>query len=504
MTLIQTLLSVAGQENYDTKETFDTFTFTAEMSGEKLLALVYTKKYIQSLFNAINNRDELFVAIYHNDESRAIFRHINDVSNPLDEIFEDTYTYTLSVEITKKIQVNNISIYSSDHFVTWLKAYESLTDCFSKFINILSIKEQLYLELLDDKKINFSTGKIAFFTKEQCEVYPNKNQLLEQQKDHCFVSGTNVPSVIPEDFFVINESSDEDLNSLFKKLCLISTLTFISDISELKEDSVYFKLYGYKTIKNTFSLADIKTDSLESLYKIYTWVYHDNNHSSISDKLGIVRNLLTLHLKQNRLDDIEGDVYTAVKSNFDIYLKENVQRYLEVKNQVSSFIHDMSLKAESHAEGFVDTFKHSVLIFISYFLSIIIVTAIDKGKFVNVFTFEVSVITMIILIISWFYRVNTLSDVYNKKARFINKYNNFKARYADIIEPDNFKSIFSEDRDHLSDVKYIDDTLKKYDPLWRWTIIVFAIVTVFFCVSHDPTGYLNTISVFLKSVTCQP
>ncbi|MBL1245071.1 MAG: hypothetical protein COA39_011945 [Sulfurimonas sp.] len=495
MTLIELLQSTANQNNVVIEETFNSFLYTSDLFGVDIASL-YTSEYMKSVFTTYNNRDELLISIDYEDDSKVIFRDISEVDNNLSELFEDEYTYTFRIEVNKNIDSNNISIYSSDNFIQWLKTFEDLTDCFSKYNNILSVKGQIYLELLDNKEINLSTKKITFFKQDKCSIIPDRINLLEQRKDYCFVSGNNVPNIVPEDFFVLNESDDEELNTLFGKLCLLSTLTFLSDISEFKENSINYKLYGYKTIKDTFTLNDMTTNSLIALFKIYSWIYHDDNHSSISDKLGITRNLLTLHLKDNTLKHIEGDVYTAIKSNFDIYLKENVQRYLEVKNQVSSFIHDMSIKAEAHSESFVDTMKSSILIFISYFLSIIIVTAIDKGKFINIFTFEVTSITMIILIITWFYRKNTISDIKSKTVRFEEKYNNFKERYSDIIEPKNFKVLFSNDKDHQSDVKYIKDTIEKYDPLWKWTILSFGFITLFFCSYHDTSACFDKLIQF--------
>ncbi len=499
MTLIEQLQSTANQNTIAIEETFNSFIYTSNLLGTDIVSL-YTSEYIKSIFATCNTRDEVLISIDYSDDSKVIFREVGEVDNNLSESFNDDYIYTFRVEINKNMDNNNLSIYSSDDFIKWLNAFETLTDCFSKYHNILSAVGQVYLELLDNKEINFSTSKMTFFKQDKCSIVPDRSKLLEQRKDYCFVSGNNIPQMIPEDFFVLNESDDEDLNTLFSKLCLLSTLTFLADISEFKENSINYKLYGYKTIKDIFTLNDMTTDSLTALFKIYSWIYHDDNHSSISDKLGITRNLLTLHLKENTLKHIEGDVYTAIRSNFDIYLKENVQRYLEVKNQVSAFIHDMSIKAEAHSEGFVDTMKSSILIFISYFLSIIIVTAMDKGKFVNVFTFEVTSITMIILVIAWFYRKNTISDIERKTVRFKEKYDNFKERYADIIEPKNFTALFNNDKDHISDIKYIDDTLDKYNPLWKWTILSFGLVTIFFCFYHDTSTCFEKIIQFIAFV----
>lgn len=495
MTLIKLLESVPNQTDVTIEETFDTFTYTSKLLG-KHLSFLYTREYIHSVFATCTDRDKLLVAIDHLTESRVIFREIGLIDSNLSESFEEQYTYTLRVVIDKNNINNHISIYSSNKFIEWIKEDIELKDCFDKYIDILSITGQIYLETLDETEVNLSTKKITFIKQDKCSIIPDRIKVLEQRKDYCFVSGDTVPEIIPEDFLLLNESEDQELNLLFNKLCLLSIFTFISDISEFKDDAIKYKMYGYKTIKDEFTLDNMNTSSLIQLFKIYTWIYHDYNNSSISDKLGIARNLLTLHVKKNSLNNIEGDVYTAIKSNFDIYLKENVQRYLEVKNQVSAFIHEMSVKAETHSESFVDTIKNSLLIFISYFLSIIIVTAIDKGKFVNVFTFEVTTITMIILTVSWIYRENTISDIEAKTKRFQEKYKNFKDRYADIIEPDNFKTLFGDDKDHKSDVQYINDTIEKYDPLWKWTILAFATITLFFCFYHDSTSTLEKLSQF--------
>lgn len=496
MTLINIFETVNNQSTIVIEETFDTFTYTSELLGSDISSL-YTHEYISSIFANCNSRDNLLVSIDYEGDSRVIFRDIESISDDISESFEDDYTYTFRIEITKNIVDNEISIYSSDDFVKWLKTYNTLNQCYEKYTSIFFIKGQVHLQLLDGKEINLSTKKMTFLKQDECSVILDRDKILEQRKDYCFVSGDNAPNIVPEDFFILNESNDEELNLLFNKLCLLSILTFLTDISEFKDNCINYKLYGYKTIKDSFSLENILTDNLGQLYKIYTWIYHDENHSSISDKLGIARNLLTLHMKGNTFNKIEGDVYTAIKSNFDIYLKENVQRYLEVKNQVSAFIHDMSVKAESHSESFVETMKKSLLIFLSYFLSIIIVTAIDKGKFINVFTFEVTTITMIMLIISWFYRKNTISEIKCKTERFKEKYDNFKERYSDIIELDNFNALFSNDKDHKSDIKYIEDTIKMYDPLWKISILVFGVISIFFCFYHDTINVFDKILQFI-------
>lgn len=86
----------------------------------------------------------------------------------------------------------------------------------------------------------------------------------------------------------------------------------------------------------------------------------------------------------------------------------------------------MSMKAESYTHTFMDTFKTNFLMFISYFISIIVVTAIDKEKFINVFSTEVSIIALMILTISWKYKNLTIYDIKTKIERFKTKYDLLK------------------------------------------------------------------------------
>ena len=55
---------------------------------------------------------------------------------------------------------------------------------------------------------------MTFLKQDECSVILDRDKILEQRKDYCFVSGDNAPNIVPEDFFILNESNDEELNLL--------------------------------------------------------------------------------------------------------------------------------------------------------------------------------------------------------------------------------------------------------------------------------------------------
>ncbi len=478
------------------EENFNFVNIDIKVSGTELLNNIYNHSFILDLFQNISQNDILKIFINYEEESKVVFRSKDsiqtDITNHPTSLFEADYTYIVKIEI-KKFIGNKISIYSLDTFLKWFSEGDNIQESFTKYTAIQEVEESILLHVLDQENIEFYSKKFIFSSSENNDIfkelkneYPNKKIILQHQKEHCFVSDQDIPRLIPDDYFLIKESENIEINDFFKKLSLFNTLMFLADISEIKGDSIFYKLYGYRTIENEYKLSNIKIDALTIFYDLYTWIYQDNNHSTISDKLGIARNIITLHIKNNKLDDVEGNVVKAVKSNFDIYLKENVQRYLEVKNQVSSFVYNMSLRAEDYADNFVSAFKNNVIVFISFFLSIIVVTAIDKGKFVNMFTFEVTSIIVVMLLISWFYKENTMSDLTERKERFSIKYNNFKIRYKDILDETNIEALFNSDSDHNADLIYIDKTIKKYNEFWELIIVLLGGLSILCWLYFDP------------------
>lgn len=333
----------------------------------------------------------------------------------------------------------------------------------------------------------------------------NRNNLYENYKNNCHHTGINFYKFLPTDFKLIQNSSNQDLNELFNKVCFLLVLIYIVNISEFSSNThhsniIKYKLDGYRTIKNEFDFLEMNTTCLDKYYKIFIWIYLENTNSNISDKIGLSRNVISLHTNDNDILNVSGDIYSSIKSNFDIYLKENVQRYLEVKNQVSNFMYDMSLKAESYSSSFADIFKTNILIFLSYFLSMIVVTAIDKGKFINMFSTEVTTVTLVILTISFFYKKLAVKELNEKIDRFKTKYQLLKKRYSDILEEENLNNLFTNDVEHDADVEYMNKSLDKFNKLWTGTIIAFSVVSISFWLINNFKDFIEILVIYFFSI----
>jgi len=64
------------------------------------------------------------------------------------------------------------------------------------------------------------------------------------------------------------------------------------------------------------------------LREIFDWVYTDGNYT---DKIGLARNLISIHLKNDNLLTLDEGTIHSLESGYDIYLKDNVKQYIEIK-----------------------------------------------------------------------------------------------------------------------------------------------------------------------------
>ena len=69
----------------------------------------------------------------------------------------------------------------------------------------------------------------------------------------------------------------------------------------------------------------------DEFYKIYRWIFQDSNEY---DKIELTRHVISIHCKYSDILNIDEKTFLSIKSNYNIYLKENVDKYIELKNLV--------------------------------------------------------------------------------------------------------------------------------------------------------------------------
>ncbi|MBY6898088.1 hypothetical protein [Clostridium botulinum] len=440
-----------------------------------------TYEEFKSVIKQINKRDRFSIEIFSDEYSVAYFIEEDDAEEFINNIQEsiesgEDFKYNFKLKIIKNIDSsNNISIYLLSEFINYLNNSNLCGILFD--LGKLSNNKSLYLRLQNDK-FSFHTSTIYFLDegKRLRDVnirYVDKYTKINKRDMSCSFLNASEYKFCPEDFYLIKRSDNTVFNSTFDKLCILFSLIYICNISNIKnKNHVKYTLNGYKFIEDNIDFKSIDTDIMLDYYNIYKWVYSEEN---IEDKIGIARNIISLDIENNKLCSISNNVFNSIKSAHSIYLKENVEKYIEVKNKVTEFLFDMSQKSSELVEGLGKSFKNNIIAFVTYFFTIIIMNCLDSNKLNNIFTKDIVIISFVFLVLSCIYMWFSLKEVYEEKQRFKDLYIRLKISYKDVLNKNDIDNIFQNDKYINEDLQFIDRKIKRYKKSWCICLLIIAL-----------------------------
>lgn len=433
------------------------------------------------------DRFELSVTIDHQE---TVVISCNNLTSSLGEltikldIKEPEDKISLKLKISKGRSENTISVYIIDEILKFWKADGPI----SAFTKYESFSQGIKHAQLVDSNFEFTIGAITFSKSYSFKVdeIPDEERInvIEKRNDVTHFSDANSLNFIPDDF-ATGGDIPQDLSRFFEQLRFLSALVFLCDSSRFeKGKEITFRLNGYRSYITNFKDDFLFTPPLsDELYYVYKWVYFDGH---IIDKIGIARNILSLHLdSETSFLTIQSGVLSSIESGFQIYLKENVHQYIEIKNKLSEFIQQASDKANGISSTFGSAFKTSIFSLYSFFASAFLIQILDKERTI-VISDKLLVIFFAFIAISIFIMRESKKETAVEIKRFRDNYRRLKNRYQDLLTPLDITRILEGDLQHLSDVEYIQKKLKSYTRLWRGSLLLMFALIVFLWLLDKP------------------
>lgn len=435
-------------------------------------------EFISAILSSVPSRDSIFsFLLVYNDlvdtelENNDIDKFLGDVNDNI-AICDEITSTKIKLEISKCIDQPYVSIYSLECFSNYLKSLKV-----QELLNTLSSKAKLgniVFEIIDyNSKILANSPSITFAGK---SVLFNKDIIKDSSLVNSFKSicnfQTNIEYTFTPDDFCITENVSTEIDLIFNKLKIIYSLIYIFDISNLDGNSLSLNLNGCKCLEIKLSLENLNYDNLKVYYDIYKWLYTDGN---INDKIGITRNVLSLYLKNSNSIGLDNSAFTAIQSNYAIYLKDNVEKYLEVKSKII----DTSLSTNTQISQLVDTLASNFIKNLgaigTFIITIVVMKTLDDKKFEDIFTTDMSIISFILVLISVIYLKYTLKEYDYNKNRIKIFYDRLKLSYTDILVPKDIETIFNKDEYFNEDLKSADEKVNSYKKSWCIMLLTFEI-----------------------------
>ena len=418
---------------------------TAEASFTVTFQTLPSTESIQSLCAFVPARDTLTLTL--KNDSGDIVRVTNhqieefDFSTLISNLAPDD-NIDVNVQIDKSVSDGRFSIYDFASFTADL-LQRPLLDILNWFSEQLRAQTYLKFEVFD-YDISLSTRTIAFESCEDATFKPkvDRIQRLSACKDTAYFYNMNTFEVIPDDFIIEGVMRAGDcLKPLFGKLATILSLAYVATSASISDKIINVQISGQRTISYELPMYDIQED--EKWQNIYTWIFTDGNPT---DKALIAHNVISLHCKFEALLNLDGTVFEAIKTNYNLYLRNNVNQYLDMKRDIAKFIQNVLAQVGDYAVVILGKFKTNLIAIFGFLFTVVLTKIGGTQKWDEIFTKHTIYLFELFVGGSLVYLVLCFFEARFKLKKTKQSYIELKKNYEDVLSDAEIKEAFKDDK----------------------------------------------------------
>lgn len=379
----------------------------------------------------------------------------------------------VKVQLDKCVSDGKFSIYDFAAFTNDL-LQRPVIDVLYWFSERLHEQMSLKFEVFD-YDISFSTRTMAFESCEDATFKPkiDRSQRLSSCKDTAYFYNMNTFEVIPDDFIIEGViRSGECLKPLFGKLATILSLAYVATSASISDKVISVQISGQRIASYELPVRDIQED--EKWQNIYTWIFTDGNPT---DKALIAHNVISLHCKFEALLNLDGAVFEAIKTNYNLYLRNNVNQYLDMKRDIAKFIQNVVAQVGDYAVAVLGKFKTNLIAIFGFLFTVVLTKIGGTQKWDEIFTRHTIYLIELFVGGSLVYLVLCFFEIRFKLKKTKQGYIELKKNYEDVLSDAELKEAFNDDK-LLHDT---EQSAKKGMIGWSivWgTLLVAAIVII--------------------------
>ncbi|MGX8709800.1 MAG: hypothetical protein ACQGTM_06070 [bacterium] len=483
--------------------TKSTFKITSISYSERIKVCQFSFSQKRDLFpsyielcnyiNLFNERDSAKISITSPDDAILLFSKLKPEKDYTD-FFADLLPdddMTVNIEVNKNIADCKLSVYSYSEF-----SKDFLSNDYQHLISIFnSLLENLNFLIFDvlDTDIFWCTKTMAFIHNENILFSPkvNRKERLDISKSVSYNYSNPCIELLPDDFFILTDYNGNIFRDVFNRLTTILSLSYISSISTINDNQIKCQINGQRNLPFHYECDSIKANG--ELYRIYDWIYTDGNPT---DKSIIAHNIISLHCKFTEIIYTDEKTLSSIISNYQLYLKDNANKYLDAKDKVSEYICDIVAKVGNDATELLSDFKKNLIAIFGFMITVVLVNIVSDRPLSNIFTKDVTVIIELTLLGSLVHFLICLFETIYKFKKNKAAYEALKKNYSDVFSAEEIDQLFGKDGLYNKSKKSVKIGICIYSILW----VVFVIIAVIIVekISENPFILPMISEVFRK------
>lgn len=377
------------------------------------------------------------------------------------------------IQIDKFVSDGRFSVYDFASFSEDL-LQRPLLDVLCWFSEQFQEQTSLKFDVFD-YDISFSTRTLAFESCEDATFNPkiDRNQRLSACKDTAYFYNMNSIEVIPDDFIIEGVIRAGDcIKPLFGKLATILSLAYVATSASINDKTISVQISGQRIVSYELSLYGIKED--EKWQNIYTWIFTDGNPT---DKALIAHNVISLHCKFQALLDLDVTLFEAIKTNYNLYLRNNVNQYLDMKRDIAKFIQNVVSQVGDYAVTILGKFKTNLIAIFGFLFTVVLTKIGGTLKWDDIFTRHTVYLFELFLGGSLVYLVLCFFETRFKLKKTKNGYNELKKNYEDVLSAAELKEAFKDDELLHETEQSAKNGMIGWSIAWG-TLLVLAIIII--------------------------
>lgn len=408
-----------------------------------------------------------------------------NLSSMIDGLSKDD-NINVRIQIDKDVSNGKFSIYDFDSFVEDL-LHRSLLDVLTWFSRRLLAQEYLMFEVFD-YDISLSTRIIAFESSDAVIFKPkiNRNQRLRACKETAYFYNMNVLEVIPDDFIIEGVvRAGERLKPLFGKLATILSIIYSASSASIHDTTVDVQFSGQRTSIHELELTDIQED--EKWQSICSWIFTDGNST---DKALIAHNIISLYCKYETLLALDSTVFDTIKTNYNLYLRNNVNQYIEMKHDLAMFIQNIVALIGDYAIVILGKFKTNLIAIFCFIFTVGLTRIGGMQKWGDIFTRDTIYIIESFIIGSMVYLVICIFETLYKLKKTKQGYIELKNNYKDVLSDVEIKEAFKDDKLLTTTMRSVKSGMFWWSVIWGGLLVLTIIIIEFLTINHGLITWL--------------